>query len=596
MRKTGNFFSVLKIFFLLLFFTISINFALFSEDIEVTAGVDAQKIGLDDSVVFTVTMKGINNPSQPDLSKLRDFKIVQSSRSSEFKFINGSSSSYIHFSYYLMPMKIGKLEIPSIIYSYRGKNYSTPKFLIEVVDGSVKPRSNRRRSVDPFAGFDEDFSPFFSQGRNKPESIDIKVKANVSKKSVFKGEQLVYTVKLYTRNRVESVNMLSKQSFAGFWQEWYQVKESIESKTEYIDNKKYNVYEIRKAVLFPNESGLLTIPPVRFEMRLGLSAFSMFSNGGRVIRSTKPIKINVKEIPKKAVGLPVGDFSFSVNPVQKKVDINSFLTVVMQVKGSGNIKIINLPFFESGRFYKVFQGKVSRENMFSDNGINGIVRSEIQFSFKKDGRITIPALSFTYFDPKEEKIKIKKSLPFFIDVTGNKEINKGVIAFSGDSVEREGVDIDYIKKGSINDQENFLYKNKYYKILLIVPFLFSLCLIIYLFVLNKYIFKSKVFLKQKNLNGILKELRSTEDFGLIYKIIERYLTENTSLSKSNLSSENIEDFLYKLNLAKSDIDSFIKIFKNSESYKFSPEKRSEKDLKNENTRLIEIIKKIHRKL
>lgn len=595
MKKTGKntilFHRILFWIFIFFLYPLLIS----AEDIQVTSSIDAEKIGLDDTVVYTVTFKGIGNPPQPDLSRVKDFKILQSSRSSEFQMINGSTSSYIHFNFFLMPLRKGILEIPSLQYSYKGKSYSTMKFRISVVDGSVKHES-KRGTNDPFSGFDDDFPSFFSKKSVKPSEIDIKLKTNVSKRNVFKGEQLIFIVDLYARNKVESVNMLSQQSFPGFWQEWSPVKESIDSRIEYLDNKKYNVYEIRKVALFATETGIIKIPSLRFEIGLGGNAFSLFSTSRRVIRSTREIKIDVKDVPEAGRGLPVGNFRFSVSSSGREVNINDFFTVNLSIEGSGNVKTIDIPEFQSGNFYKVFPSKVTRKMNFSENGLRGHIKSEIPFSFKKTGRILIPSLSFSFFDPSKEIVETIKSHPIQVDVVGKKENSENIITLTENNVEKTGEDIDFIKSGKIFDQENFLYKKKIYRFLLIIPFFITFSIIFYLFILNRYIFESDLFLKQRRLKNIQKRLRDTSDFGMIHKIIEDYFAENTKMNKSGLTHENIREFLFKLNLTKSDVGKFMKTLKDSESYKFSPLKRSELDLKKEIEILNEILKKIHGKL
>ena len=74
--------------FLLVFFSGIIG----ADDIEFKARVNADRIGLDDVLVFTVTYKGIQNPPQPDVSVIKEFRITQTSRSTEYRFVNAVSS------------------------------------------------------------------------------------------------------------------------------------------------------------------------------------------------------------------------------------------------------------------------------------------------------------------------------------------------------------------------------------------------------------------------------------------------------------------------------------------------------------------------
>ncbi|MCK5222196.1 MAG: BatD family protein, partial [Candidatus Aminicenantes bacterium] len=287
----------------ILFFLIFI-IPLGSADVEFTASVDAEMIGLEDYLIYTITFKGIQNPVQPDLSGIGDFNVIQTSRSSEFRFINGVSSSYVNFLYYLAPLKEGSLVIPPLKYVHNNNIFKTDGFKIVVVKGNIKkivPKNNRRSLFD----LDEDLSPFKSF-RSAPQEIDVKLRAKISKKLALVGEQLIYRILLYSRNRIESVNLISGQSFPGFWQEWYPVRKSIDGASEVIDGKNYQVYEIRKAALFPSKEGELLIPSVKFELSLSDNSFSFFSTPRKITRSTNSIRISAENLSENSKDLPVG--------------------------------------------------------------------------------------------------------------------------------------------------------------------------------------------------------------------------------------------------------------------------------------------------
>jgi hypothetical protein len=287
MKKTGK-----LIFAALGILLLSMPAVLPALEAEVRASINADKIGLDDTLVYTLIFKNINNPVQPDLTHWDDFKTLQTSRSSEFQFINGASTSSTSFTYYLMPVRTGKLTLPPVHYSHEGRDYQTQALAVEVVKGSLNPRpvspASRTQPTD------DDFfaSPFQNA---PPQTVDARLQAVISKKNCFKDEQLLFRILLYTRNRIEAVNMVSSPSFAGFWQEWFPVPQSISASSENVNGVIYQVYEIRKAALFANESGTMTIPALQFELQLA-DAASMFFGSKPVRRSTQPIKITVNPV------------------------------------------------------------------------------------------------------------------------------------------------------------------------------------------------------------------------------------------------------------------------------------------------------------
>lgn len=380
--------------------------AIFPSAVEFKAGVNADRIGLDDVLIYTLTFSGITNPTQPDLSGLADFKIVQTSQSSEFQFVNGASAYSTHFVYYLAPVRVGNLNIPAAVFPIGGKEYRTRSFQIQVVKGSLTPQGptpGRQRSP-----FDDDIpdSPFMK----RESRIDVQLKARVSKSRALKGEQIIFRAILYTTNTVDSVNLQSNQSLEGFWQEWFPVPQTITGKSEMINGTLYQVFEVRKAALYPTKSGILTIPPLNFQFGL-VDPHSAFFGSRPVIRSTPELKIEVVEPPQEAADLPVGTFSMEAGSDRNETDINGIISLRLKISGTGNIKTLEPPALASSDSYKMFPAKISRDTTFSGESLSGIVTCETPVSFTRSGLVSFPPFKFRYFNPAIRKIVELKSAP-----------------------------------------------------------------------------------------------------------------------------------------------------------------------------------------
>lgn len=566
-------------------------------DVEVNASISSDKVGTDDILVYTITFKGINNPQQPSLSHFKDFKVAQTSRSSEFRFINGVSSYYTNFVYYLMPLKTGKLELPQVSYPYRGKEYKTQPFNVDVVKGSVSPRApaqpRRRSPLD----LDDDFfsSPFERNLRQQP--VDIKLIPRVSSRSVFKGQQILFRVLLYTRNRIQGINMISDQSLPGFWQEWFQIGRSIEGKTETIDGKRYQVYEIRKAALFPTKSGQVTIPALTFDLTLARDTMSFFSEPRRIKRSTRGLTINVSDPPPDAAGLPVGRFNFSVKPAKKEVDINDILTLNMQVSGFGNLKTVEVPEIKTSEDIKVYAPKISRRSEFQGNTFYGVIDVEMPVSFKKTGTVTVPPLEFKYYNPSSGSVVNLTSKPITVSVTGQKEIQTSAATVPLTEIIKQGEDIDFIKKGGIRDQRKTLYNTRVYLLLLLLPFIFNLLYLLKVLVFDRMIAGSSALKKRKLLSRTLADLKSAGKPGDISPILEHYLKEQAGIGLSAINNQSIDGLLSQYGVSDSDITTFIQLKSRSESYRFSPDKDAgHTQLKEDIKMLTGILKRIDGKI
>lgn len=544
-------------------------------DIEVTASVNADKIGEEDVLIYTITFKGINNPPPPRVDLNTGFRVLQTSRSSEFRFVNGVSSYYTNFLYYLTPAKSGTLTIPEQEYKYQDKVYKTPAFTIEVVKGSVAPPASanpRPRGFPDIFGEDGE-DPFNSPfTRRKPEEPEIQLAAETSKKSVLKGEPVLFRVLLYTRGRIQSVNMLSNQTFPGFWQEWFPVPRSIEGERKRFNGRDYTVFEVRKAALYPSQTGKVTIPAMEFEVAPADDPFSFFSGGRPVRRSTKPIVIEVGALPANADNLPVGQFSFSVSSDKNEININEILTVRILFRSiSGNLKTVEPPVFESTDYYKVYPAKINRKNDYAGDAVNSTLEAEIPVSFKKNGLISFPSLEFRYFDPRRGGVAVLQSKAFNITVTGEKDREESAMTLPQSEILKTGEDIDFIKKGEIPGQQDSFHRSTFFMLLMVILFGFNVLFLLKRYIYERYIKSSGLLSRKKSLNKAIRGIEGLADFGGLAAVLERYFEEKTGAGLSEINNQSIRDMMDRAGVSSRDADSLVAIKSQSESFRFSPQ-------------------------
>jgi hypothetical protein len=587
MKKTGK---LLFIAFGILL--LAMPAALSALEAEVKASVNADKIGLDDTLIYTLTFRNIDNPVQPDLTHWDDFKTLQTSRSSEFQFVNGASTSSTSFTYYLMPVRTGKLTLPPVHYSHQGRDYQTQALTVEVVKGSLNPRpaapANRSQPAE------DDFfaSPFQSQ---PPQTLDAHLQAVISKKSCFKDEQLLFRILLYTRNRIEAVNMVSSPSFAGFWQEWFPVPQSISASSENVNGVIYQVYEIRKAALFANESGTLTIPALQFELQLA-DAASMFFGSRPVRRSTQPIKINVNPLPAAAAGLPVGQFSFSVSCPQARADSNDIVTLQMKISGSGNCKTIIPPAFQNDDTIQVYPAKVSQENTFNPQALNGTVRVEVPVAFNKAGNVTFPSLEFRYFNPESRSLVSLRSHPLSIQVSGEKVKADKSMTLPQSAIVQKGEDIDFIKSGPIHDQSAYLYRQDWYTGVVVLFFAVNLLFLLKISLWQRYIVSSPLLKNRQILSLTLKRLARVQRYEDITAILEYYCGEKSGLGFAEISNQKISELFRRRQVPADSVEKFLFIKTQAELAKFSPLKKTQAELQHDLQSLRTLLNQIDKKL
>jgi hypothetical protein len=581
MKKTGKRFPVTAC--VLLAAALLLN----AEEAGVTASINAARIGLDDTLVYTLTFRNIANPVQPDLSFWEDFKTLRTTRSSEYQFSNGISTSITSFTYYLMPVRTGKLTLPPVHYRHEGRAYQTQELAIEVVTGSIFP------AADPRAGVQDEL--FSSPFRDPPQTIDIHLQASLSKTDCFQGEQLLFRVLLYTRNRIEAVDMTSSPSFAGFWQEWFPVPRAIRAGSERVGGIMYQVYEIRKAALFANESGTLTIPPLRFEMQVADSP-GIFSASRPVHRSTQAIQVHARELPPEAAGLPVGQFSFAVSCQQTRAELNEIITLLMEIRGSGNSKTIIPPVLQGSDVFQVYPAKVTQENSYDALSLIGAARFEIPVSFQQAGDITFPSLEFTYFDPAKGSLVNLRSQPLQLRVGGEKKPRQKSPISGQSAIVPEGEDIDFIKSGPIRDQSRYIHDQGWFAATIIALFAINLAFLLKISLWRRWVLGSPLLKNRRLLKLTLGRLSRIGQYEEIAAILEHYCQAKTGLGLAEINDRRIAEWLRRRQVPAERIDRFLFIKNQAELAKFSPLKKTQAEMKSDLHALRSLLKQMDKKL
>ena len=147
---------------------------------------------------------------------------------------------------------------------------------------------------------------------------DIVVRAEVDKRTVYKGEPVRVTYKLYRRVPLNLENA-KFPSYDGFWAQQLNV-DGYAPQREELNGKIYDAHVIREDLLFPQQAGTLTIDPLELSVVAQIvmqsrrqSLIDDFFGGPNIqeVRrrvASKPVTITVRDLP---AGAPA---SFSGTP------------------------------------------------------------------------------------------------------------------------------------------------------------------------------------------------------------------------------------------------------------------------------------------
>ncbi|HXV59869.1 MAG TPA: BatD family protein, partial [Vicinamibacteria bacterium] len=313
------------------------------QDIDVQATVNASRIGVQDVLELTVSISGGGGGAEPELPAIDGFRVTGRSTSSQFQIVNGQMSSTRSFIYQLLPQKEGTFSIGAVAVESGGKTYRTDPITVEVVSGSLAPRTSPGRGslLDPFP-------------RRRPVQIseeDVFVRAEASKPSVYLGEQLVVTYRLYSRFVPLGPEIEDDPALTGFWVEEVDLGQpSGERRT--IEGKEFFTFPLKQRVLFPTKTGTLDVPPLTLSMAFRLSASDPFDAffaraSEPVTLRTQPVSIEVRPLPVAGRGREfegaVGEYRFSAELNKEEVRAGDPVSLTFSIEGKGNLRVVKAP-------------------------------------------------------------------------------------------------------------------------------------------------------------------------------------------------------------------------------------------------------------
>lgn len=332
--------------------------------------------------------------------------------------INGQWSKSVQttFSYRLLADAEGSFTVGPASCTVDGKTVSSQSFIIKVEKMSQaqmqqrqqQQQQQRRQAYDPWAQ-----QP---QPASKIDDTKLFARASISNPNPYQGEQIIITYKVYTQVPLSQVGIDKLPGNKGFWAEDLSAGKQIKQYEESLNGQRYQVAEIRKGALFAQESGKLTIDPLNLNVlamvqaprrRTGtlLDLFDdSFFNMAQAVEyplHTKPVAVNVRKLPAGPDDFSgaVGMFSVKGGLNLNKVKANEAVSYRLTISGRGNLMLVTPPTPQFPSSFEVYDPQIEDNISKGDNGVSGSRTYEWVLIPRSQGKYTIPAYRFVFFDP-----------------------------------------------------------------------------------------------------------------------------------------------------------------------------------------------------
>ncbi len=402
----------------------------------VTATLDASEIALGEAAQLTVTVQG-QSTEAPQIPAVNGLTFQPVGQSSQIEIVNGAMSANVNYLYAVAASRCGTFTIPPIRVGNGPDSALSPAMILKVVQsaggtaaGAISP--NQRSLPAPAVnGNDGDINS------SVPNSFGF-LRLVTPKKEFYVGEKVPVELKAYFRAgvelRVDGLPTLNSDAFT-----MNKLGGQPLSSQQVVNGAPYTVFTWSTAITAVKAGDyVMSVEiPVTVTVRqrpqrlrsgdpFGDDAFdAMFDNffgaasQKQVALNSEPDTVTILSLPaeNRPAGFTgaVGRFDLAAEAVPAQTAAGDPVTLKLKISGTGNFDRVTAPAVESSGAWKTYKPGAKFEPGDSD-GCSGAKNFEQALIPTRPGRLEIPALTFSYFDPEQKQYVTRTASPMNIEV------------------------------------------------------------------------------------------------------------------------------------------------------------------------------------
>lgn len=555
---------------------------------------DVVAVGDQFRLSYTVTTQNVRDFR---VASIKGFDVLMGpsrSQQTSMQVVNGqaSSTSSITFTYILMATKEGDFTIPGATITAGGNQMVSNSVHIKVIpaDQANASSGNNRQQGGGSASRPSSGTAISNN--------DLFITATTNKTTVYEQEAFLLTYKIYTLVDLRMFDNVKLPDFKGFHSQEVELPNDRRWGLEHYKGRNYQTTIYRQFVLFPQQSGKLTIDPARFDASIAKPTqvsdpFEAFFNGGsnyvevKKTLMTSPLTINVKPLP---AGKPadfsggVGEFNITSSINSTNVKTNDAVTVKLVISGTGNLKLVSTPEVKFPEDFEVYDPKVDNKFRLTNAGLSGSKVIEYLAIPRNAGTYKIPAVNFSYFDIQSNSYKTLTTEEYELHVEkGAGNAAQTIANFTNkEDLKVLNEDIRFIKQNEVvlSPKGNFFFDSWTYWMFYLIP---GVAFIVFFIIYRKQIAANanvakmrtkkanKVAVKRmKRAGKLLEENKKDAFYDEVLKALWGYISDKLNIPVSRLSKDNVEEELRNYGVDDALIKEFINTLNNCEFARFAP--------------------------
>ena len=509
------------------------------------------------------------------------------SSQSSYQMMNGhtSSSSSITYTYTLYATKNGTYTISPAKAVVHGKTITSPALKISVV-GTAKPTAS---GAPKLHDYDNDDDAVRAAG-SKISGNDLFIKVSASKRRVREQEPVLLSYKVYSLVELTQLNG-KMPDLNGFHTQEVKLPTQKSFHLERLNGKNYKCVTWSQYVMYPQMSGELKIPSIKFDgivvqRNRSVDPFEAIFNGGSgYVELKKEIEapgltLQVDPLPARPENFSggVGNFTISAQLNKKEAKTGEPLNLRIVVSGSGNLKLLKAPIVNFPKSFDKYDVKVTDKTHLTTNGIEGNMIYDFLAVPQQIGKYDIPPTEFVFYDTKKQQYRTIRTQRFSLKI----EKGTGTSSEMSKFEEEQNKDIRPIMQGPavMMKAKRMFFTSALWFILLFV----IVAVTVAIFVVLRQ--RQEIYSDSRRLRGskankmatrrlklagkLMEECRQNEFYDEVLHALWGYVSDKLSISAEQLTRQNIAETLNRRTVNAETVESFIAAIDECEYERYAP--------------------------
>lgn len=394
-----------------------------AEDVEVRAHLEPEMLAPGEDAFFSIEVSGgvfDRVDFEPDFELLNFEPIGGPTRSSNVRWINGVTHRSLRLTWRLRAADLGPAAVRRISVRVGGERYDLPARQARVV--SDPPAGRRRPPVGqpqrPSWRFPDTLEDLWRQRaeRREAQRPEIRLVAEATPRRPWAGQQVTFTLWLYTQTSIHQVSLKDLPEFRGFWVEEMTGGDGRRQEAVELDGETFYRTPLLQRALFPLRPGQYRIDPAEVFLVARLVPTNPFApvlpRAEQIVRASAPLTVDVRPLPPVPPDLAgrwhglVGDLALDARLVPSELAVGDASTLEVELTGRGNVEGLELP---APRLPPEVDALPPEET--GGNRADGTrVTAQRAWSFplvpRETGTWRLPPLELAYFDPEAGEYRL----------------------------------------------------------------------------------------------------------------------------------------------------------------------------------------------